>query len=58
VVSAQPLIPTNLDRDVVPGATVELRIHPKNNARIAIIGPGAGFAPTLLGTGQIDQGAA
>jgi hypothetical protein len=57
-VSASPIIPTNLDRDVVPGATVELRLDPKNPGRIAIVGPGAGFAASMLGTTQADQRAA
>ena len=30
--------------DVLPGATVELRIDPKNRANVAIVGPGAGHA--------------
>jgi len=53
------LIPLNLVRDVLPGATVELRVDPKNPNNIAIVGPGVGFnAATLMTQGQINQGAA
>lgn len=53
------LVPLNLVRDVLPGATVELRVDPKNPTNIAIIGPGVGFnAATLMTQGQINQGAA
>ena len=53
------LIPLNLVRDVLPGATVELRVDPKDPNNIAIVGPGVGFnAATLLTQGQINQGAA
>jgi hypothetical protein len=44
VITATPYIPTNLVRDVLPGATVELRVHRSNRDQIAIIGPGVGFA--------------
>ena len=42
-VVGQPLIPLFLSRDVLPGATVELRVHPTDKTRIAIVGPGVGF---------------
>jgi len=41
-------IPTNLVRDVLPGATVELRVNPKRPSDIAIVGPGVGFNSALL----------
>ena len=43
-----PFIPTNLARDVLPGATVELRVDPKRPLRVAIVGPGVGFNAALL----------
>lgn len=39
-------IPQALDRDVLPGATLEIRVDPKNHKKIAIVGPGA-FIATL-----------
>ncbi len=51
VIDAQPYIPINLVRDVLPGATVELRVDRRNPARIAIVGPGAGFAVAQLNAG-------
>lgn len=42
-VAGQPLIPLFLSRDVLPGATVELRVHPTDKTKIAIVGPGVGF---------------
>src|SRR5262249_18009780 len=39
----QPLIPLFLSKDVLPGATVELRVHPRDKSKIAIVGPGVGF---------------
>jgi hypothetical protein len=38
------MMPANLSADVIPGATMELRIHPRNSSQIAIVGPGVGFA--------------
>jgi hypothetical protein len=53
------LIPLNLVRDVLPGATVEIRISRANSANIAIVGPGVGFnSAALMTQGQINQGAA
>lgn len=49
-VSANPLIPLNLVRDVLPGATVELRVDPSNPNQMAIIGPGTGFVQSVLRT--------
>jgi hypothetical protein len=40
-------IPTNLSRDVLPGCTVELRVHKRNPQQIAIVGPGVGFAQLM-----------
>lgn len=48
--NSRAVIPINLVRDVLPGATVELRIDPKNPANIAIIGPGTGFVQQALRT--------
>ncbi len=39
--STTPLFPTNLVSDILPGATVELRVDRKNRDNIAIVGPGA-----------------
>jgi hypothetical protein len=58
-VNVVALVPLNLVADVVPGATVELRVDPKNRNQIAIVGPGVGFNAAMLATqGQINQGAA
>jgi len=51
LVTTSAWIPLNLVGDVVPGATVELRVDPARPQNIAIIGPGAGFAPATV----IDQ---
>jgi hypothetical protein len=51
VISASIFIPRNLARDVLPGATVELRVHPRQRSNIAVIGPGTGFAALAL----VDQ---
>lgn len=41
--------PTCLRGDVLPGATVELRVHPNNrSAMVRIVGPGVGFGVTQL----------
>jgi hypothetical protein len=48
--NATPVIPLNLVRDVLPGATVELRVDPKNPSKMAIIGPGTGFVQQALRT--------
>ncbi|HET9992681.1 MAG TPA: hypothetical protein VFQ65_29305 [Kofleriaceae bacterium] len=51
------LIPLNLVRDVLPGATVELRVGSRN--QVVVVGPGVGFtASTLMTQGQNNQGAA
>jgi hypothetical protein len=54
-VTTSVVIPTNLDRDVLPGATVELRVNRSKRKVIAIVGPGAGFAAFRLGASQFDQ---
>jgi hypothetical protein len=36
--------PVSLKGDVLPGATVEVRVDPKDPNKIAIVGPGVGFA--------------
>lgn len=48
--SATVAIPLNLVRDVLPGATVELRVHARDNSKIAIVGPGTGFVQQALRT--------
>ena len=49
------LIPLNLVRDVLPGATVELRVGSRN--QVVVVGPGVGFyACTLMS--QNNHGAA
>jgi hypothetical protein len=44
VVNGSLFIPMNLVRDVLPGATVEIRVDPKNPSNIVIVGPGVAFA--------------
>lgn len=48
--NANVAIPINLVRDVLPGATVELRVDPNNTTRIAIVGPGTGLVQQALRT--------
>lgn len=51
------LVPLNLVRDILPGATVELRVGRRN--QIVVVGPGVGFnASTLITQGSNNQGAA
>lgn len=45
-------IPMNCVRDVLPGATVELRVDPTNPQKFVIIGPGVGFAPPIAPSSQ------
>ena len=47
-VQAQVMVPLRLADDVLPGATVELRVDPGDRNNIIIVGPGAGFAVTRL----------
>lgn len=47
------LVPGNLRALVLPGATVELRVHPKHLKTIALVGPGSGFALINPGTGSV-----
>jgi hypothetical protein len=51
-------IPMNCVRDVLPGATVELRVDPQNPQKFVIIGPGVGFAPPIVPSSQgpLNQG--
>ena len=49
-VATTTIFPINLSRDVLPGATVELRVDPRNPNNLAIIGPGTGFVPAALRT--------
>lgn len=49
-VSTFALTPINFASDVLPGATVELRVDPKNPSRIVIVGPGTGFVQAALRT--------
>lgn len=49
-VQTTTVFPLNLSRDVLPGATVELRVDPRNPNLLAIIGPGTGFAQAALRT--------
>lgn len=48
VVTTSPAIPINFVRDVLPGATVELRVDRKDNTKLVIVGPGTGFVPAAL----------
>ncbi|HTR52024.1 MAG TPA: hypothetical protein VMJ10_15030 [Kofleriaceae bacterium] len=48
-VTTTAYVPRNFSRDVLPGATVEVRVDPRNeNGTIAIVGPGTGFAAALI----------
>ena len=49
-VSTTAITPINFAGDVLPGATVELRVDPKNPAQIVIVGPGTGFVQAALRT--------
>lgn len=49
-ITTTTIFPINLSRDVLPGATVELRVDPRNPSILAIIGPGTGFVPAALRT--------
>jgi hypothetical protein len=49
-VATTTIFPINLSRDVLPGATVELRVDRRNPNNVAIIGPGTGFVPAALRT--------
>ena len=46
-VNTVSFVPVNLSRDVLPGCTVELRVDPNDPSRIAIVGPGVGFAQLM-----------
>jgi hypothetical protein len=48
--NANAIIPINLVRDVLPGATVELRVDPNDRTKMAIVGPGTGFVQQALRT--------
>jgi hypothetical protein len=51
-VKTSVLVPANLVRDVLPGATVELRIDSRSRTNIAIVGLGIGLpAANSLATG-------
>jgi hypothetical protein len=43
VANLDVVFPTSLRGDVLPGATVEVRVDPKNAQNLCIIGPGVGF---------------
>lgn len=47
-VSTNVIIPQNLVRDVLPGATLEVRVSRTNSAQITVVGPGAGFSPMAM----------
>jgi hypothetical protein len=47
-ISLQPLIPQAMARNVLPGATIDLRVDPANPQNIAIVLPG-GFSPAFVG---------
>ena len=49
------MIPSNMSRDILPGATVELRLDPKRPNIIAIVGPGSAFAVAQLNAAPPDQ---
>ncbi len=43
-VSTVVMVPSNMARDALPGAIVELRVDPKAQGNVAIVGPGIGFS--------------
>jgi hypothetical protein len=43
-ITTQLAIPMNLVGDVLPGATVELRVDPNDRTNIVLVGPGVGLA--------------
>lgn len=47
-VNCAAFYPRNMRGDVLPGATVELRVDPTKRDQVAIVGPGSGFAVTGL----------
>lgn len=53
-INVSPQVPLNLARDLLPGATVELRVDRRNPNNIAIVGPGAFFAAQLLGQARVQ----
>ncbi len=40
--------PSNMARAVLPGATVEVRVDPKNRAKLIIVGPGANLSANFF----------
>jgi hypothetical protein len=55
VVDTAVYVPPNMLRDVLPGATVELRIDPKNRQNIAVVGPGVAFTGFASAAGNPAQ---
>jgi|GEM_PF-5279918 len=52
-------VPANMVDDVLPGATVALRLGKKDRTYVVIAGPGVGFPSASLATqNQLNQGAA
>lgn len=47
-IQARLIVPSRMVEDVLPGATLEIRIDRWNSRDIAVIGPGAGIAATSL----------
>jgi hypothetical protein len=54
-VSVTLTIPSNFVADVLPGATVELRIDPSDNTNMLVVGPGAGFSVAALNAGPAQS---
>lgn len=52
----RPYIPSNLARDILPGATVELRVDPRQPTQVVVVGPGVGFNAALLNAGSMQGG--
>lgn len=48
VMTGVAIIPMNLVRDVLPGATLEIAVDKTKPDRVAIVGPGAGFSPIAM----------
>ena len=43
-VNVRAAFPTNIVRDLIPGAAVELRVNPRNRSDVYILGLAAGFS--------------
>jgi hypothetical protein len=47
-IDQQVSFPTNMGKLILPGSTVELRVDPKNNRKVMIVGPGVNLAASFF----------